>query len=117
VYFVCDKALNLYWLSLPTTRHSQEIMMDSRVAVAVALRLDHPVAGVQAEGSVELVEHARTIKGVMEKYIAKYDTGHNYYDNFVQGKEKHRMYRFAPSRIQLFDEVNFPPNTPQHIEL
>lgn len=112
VYFVADKSLNLYWLSLPTRRHSKEIMEDRHVAVTVAVKLDKPVIGVQAEGTVEVVTHDGTIQGIMEKYVAKYDSGHNFYNNFVQGIEQHRMYRFTPERFSLFDEVTYPKDSP-----
>jgi uncharacterized protein YhbP (UPF0306 family) len=112
VYFVADKSLNLYWLSLPTRRHSMELMEDRRAAITVAVKLDQPVIGVQAEGFVEVVTHAGTVKGVMEKYVAKYGSGKDFYDNFVQGTNDHRMYRFTPSRFSLFDEVNYPDSSP-----
>ncbi|HSH18493.1 MAG TPA: pyridoxamine 5'-phosphate oxidase family protein [Candidatus Saccharimonadales bacterium] len=117
VYFVADKALNLYWLSLPTRRHSMEIMQDRHVAIAVAVKLDQPVIGVQAEGTVEVVQHVKTVQGIMEKYIAKYNAGHSFYDNFVQGKNDHRMYRFTAERFSLFDEAHFPDASPVEVRL
>ncbi len=115
VYFVADKAMNLYWLSLPTRRHSMEIMEDRYAAITVAVKLDKPVIGVQAEGTVQVVTHAGTVQGIMEKYVAKYDYGHDFYDNFVQDKGQHRMYCFAPERFSLFDEVNFPDTSPVEV--
>ena len=112
VYFVADKSLNLYWLSLPTRRHSMEIMDDRHVAIAIAVKTDQPVIGIQGEGTVEVVTNAGTVQGIMEKYVAKYDSGHDFYDNFVQGTNKHRMYRFTPERYALFDEVNYPDSSP-----
>lgn len=114
VYFVVDKANNFYWLSLPTRRHSSEIMENKRAAVAVACKFDQPVIGVQAEGTVEVVEHSATIQGIMEKYIAKNNSGHDFYDNFLKGTAEHRMYRFVPERIVLFDEVHYK-GKPQEI--
>jgi len=90
-----------------------EIMEDKHVAVAIAVKTDLPVIGVQGEGTVEVVTHAGTVKGIMEKYTAKYDgAGKDFYDIFVQGTNKHRLYRFTPERYQLFDEVNYPETSP-----
>lgn len=89
-----------------------EIMEEKHVAIAVAVKLDKPVIGVQAEGTVEVMTHVGTVKGIMEKYVAKYDNGHDFYDNFVQGTAQHRMYRFTPERFSLFDEVNYPKDSP-----
>lgn len=115
VYFVTDKAMNLYWLSLPTRRHSREIMEDNRVAIAIAAKQDLPVIGLQAEGDVEVVTYSGTVKGIMEKYIAKYGAGHDFYDNFVLHKNAHRMYKFRPTRFSLFDEVHFPKDSPVEV--
>ncbi len=112
VYFVADTSLNLYWLSLPTRRHSMEIMEDKRVAIAIVIKTDKPVIGLQGEGTVEVVTHAGTVQGVMEKYTAKYNAGKDFYNNFVRGTNDHRMYCFTPERFSLFDEVNFPDSSP-----
>lgn len=106
VYYVADDAGNLYWLSLPSRRHSQEIASGSAVAVAVAVKLDQPVVGLQAEGRAELVTDLETIKQVMKKYVAKYNTGHSYYKNYMAGTDKHKMYKFTPKQYTLFDELN-----------
>jgi uncharacterized protein YhbP (UPF0306 family) len=107
VYYVEDKDLNLYWLSLPTRRHSQEIKKDHKVAVAVPVKLDQPVIGIQAEGRAELVEDKAAIAKVMKKYVAKYGAGKDFLDNFVAGKNQHALYKFTPKQFVLFDEVNF----------
>lgn len=113
VYFVSDDAGKLYWLSLPTERHSQELEARGRAAVAVAYKIDQPVIGVQGEGAVSKVEDAETVERVMETYVKKYDSGHRFYDNFVQQANKHHMYVFTPECFQLFDEVNFPEDGKQ----
>lgn len=107
VYFVSDDSGKLYWLSLPTERHSQELEAHGHAAVAIAYKTDKPVIGVQGEGTVSRVEDAETVKRVMEPYVKKYDSGHQFYDNFVQQANQHHMYAFTPERFQLFDEVNF----------
>lgn len=108
VYFVPDEECRLYWLSLPTERHSQELEAHSRAAVAVAYKTDQPVIGVQGEGTVSKVEDPEIVKQIMGPYIEKYGSGEQFYENFVRQTNKHHMYVFTPERFQLFDEVNFP---------
>lgn len=107
VYFVADKDHNLYWLSFPSRRHSQEIEKNQNVAVALAVKLDKPVVGLQAEGRAQVVNDKEVIKQIMKKYVAKYGAGKDFYDNFVAGKNQHVLYKFTPKQYVLFDELNF----------
>lgn len=108
VYFVHDDDRNLYWVSLPERRHSREIAKNSSVAIAIAVKHDQPVVGIQAEGSAQEISDLDTIKSVMRAYVDKYNTGEKFYDNFVSGKNQHHMYKFTPVCMVLFDEVNHP---------
>lgn len=107
VYYVEDEQANLYWLSLPDRRHSREIAQHPRVAVAVPIKFDKPVIGLQAEGRAEKVEDPEVIQRVMQGYADRYNAGKQFYDNFVAGKNQHALYRFAPDQISLFDEQTF----------
>jgi uncharacterized protein YhbP (UPF0306 family) len=115
VYFVEDEELNLYWLSFPTRRHSQEIAKHRKVAVAVPIKFDKPVVGIQAEGVAETVADKEVIAAVMQRYVAKYNSGQQFYDNFVAGRNQHVLFKFTPSTYVLFDEVNFPTDGRQEI--
>ncbi len=108
VYGVEDEDLNLYWLSLPTRRHSEEIAKHNKVAIAVPIKFDKPVTGIQAEGTAEVIKDPELIAKIMEKYVAKYNSGKDFYDNFVSGKNEHWLYKFTLNKYWLFDEVNFP---------
>lgn len=105
VYFVVDDQLNVYWLSLPTRRHSVEIGLNKNVAGAVVVKKSMPVIGVQIEGRASLVKDKKTVKEVMETYTAKYDEGTEFYKNFLAGKNKHELYQLRPDNIVVFDEV------------
>lgn len=113
VYYVADEDLNLYWLSLPERRHSREIASHNKVAAAVAIKHDKPVIGIQAEGTAEEVKDAQTIASIMKLYVDKYNAGKDFYNNFVAGKNQHRLYKIKPSLLVLFDEVTFKENTRQ----
>ena len=111
VYYVIDDRLNFYWLSLPSRRHSQELADQSNAAITVAIKHDLPVIGVQAEGTVEEVADREAVKTIAELYVKKYGSAKTYYERFVQGVHQHHLYKLTPTRIVLFDEVEFPPNT------
>ena len=112
VHFIEDEALNLYWLSLPDRRHSKELAENARVAITVAVKLEMPVIGIQAEGRAEEVQDSEVIKNVMKKYVTKYKIGDSFYENYVAGSNKHKLYKFTPNRFSLFDEVNFKDTSP-----
>lgn len=107
VYFVTDDQQNLYWLSAPERRHSKEIVDNQKIAVAVPVKFDWPVVGIQAEGVATIVQDADEVKRVMETYVTKYNKGQDFYDNFVKGTNQHQLYKFTPKLYVLFDEVNF----------
>lgn len=115
VYFVIDKKNNLYWLSEPSRRHSQEIEKNKNVAICVAIKTDVPVIGLQAEGKAEQVTDLKTIAFIMVKYIKKYGVGQNLYKRAVEGINKHSVYRMKIEKYSLFDEVNYPKSSPQKL--
>lgn len=107
VYFVTDENLNLYWLSWPERRHSQEIAKNNKAAVAVAVKKDIPVIGIQGEGRAEMVTDEQTVTEVLEKYIKKYGAGKDFIKNYKTGTNHHQLYKFIPTKYVLFDEQNF----------
>lgn len=107
VFFVADEAQNIYWLSTPERRHSKEIAANPNVAIAVPVKSDWPVIGIQAEGTAAPVADADEVKRVMESYSAKYGKGQDFYDNFVKGTNEHNLYKFSAKTFVLFDEVNY----------
>jgi uncharacterized protein YhbP (UPF0306 family) len=117
VHYVHDDNLNIYWLSEPNRRHSQELSINNKAAIAVAVKIDNPVVGIQAEGRVVVVSDKDEVVKVMELYVSKYDKGHDFYKNFVAGTNRHWMYKFIPSSVALFDEMNFPENGKQLLNM
>lgn len=117
VYYVEDDDLNLYWLSLPTRRHSQEIAKNNKIAITVPIKFDKPVVGIQAEGEAVAVADKELIASVMQRYTERYNSGKQFYDNFVTGKNQHVLFKFTPTAYVLFDEVNFPEDGRKEIPL
>ena len=116
VYYVTDDERNVYWLSLPERRHSIEIAANPRVAVAIAIKQDLPVIGIQATGSVSVIEDAAVVKTVLASYKKKYDgAGKDFHQRFIDGKNKHQLYKLTPDHLVLFDEVHFKADPAQKI--
>lgn len=108
VYYIADELQRLYWLSLPTRKHSKHLVQNDQAAIAIAIKADKPVIGIQAKGCVEPVTDQGEVKHVMQLYAAKYEgAGKDFFDNFVEGTNQHVMYRFTPETFVLFDEVDF----------
>ena len=117
VYFVADDELNVYWLSWPERRHSQDIEANSMVAATAVIKSDQPVIGVQLAGSVEIVTDLDSIHRVAPLYVVKYGQGEKFVEHYEAGINKHQLYRLIPSEIQLFDEVNYSSESPLVVEL
>lgn len=117
VYYVFDDDFNLYWLSYPSRRHSREVAGGSKIAVAIAVKLDQPVIGVQAEGEACIVSDHSVVEKMSKLYVEKYSTGRDFFANYQAGKNQHVMYCFKPSRYVLFDEVSFPGDAQQTLTM
>jgi uncharacterized protein YhbP (UPF0306 family) len=104
VYFVLYDN-KLYWLSEPHRRHTAELINDPRAAVAIVVKSDVPVIGVQLEGEVVRITDSFEVKAVMELYVEKYGVGKGFHERFTAGTNKHQLFCFTPRRTQIFDET------------
>jgi uncharacterized protein YhbP (UPF0306 family) len=117
VHFLSDEQHNLYWASLPTRRHSQEIEKHRKVACAIVVQniIGKPVIGIQIEGTAEMLKTPLGNRVVAERYAAKFNRNTQWMEDFVAGRTEHRLYKLVPSAIYLFDEKNFPGGQRQKI--
>lgn len=109
VYIVSDDEQNIYWLSFSERRHSKEIEHNNQVSMAVAIKVDQPVIGLQIEGEASIVKDTSVVAQVMERYVIAHDgVGKEFYEKFIRGDNRHLLYKLTPNSISLFDEVHFP---------
>lgn len=110
VYFVADEEYNLYWASLPSRRHSQEIKNHPQAAAAIPVKFvkGQPVAGIQIEGRAEELLPSPAIRTVAERYAAKFNRDAAWVEDFAAGNTEHRLYKLTPATYVLFDESNYP---------
>lgn len=116
VYFVLHEGC-FYWLSFPERRHSKELARNEKAAIAIALKHDKPVIGVQAEGDVSVVGNIDDIETVLSAYVEKYGQGRQFVERFKTGENQHILYRFTPRTVMLFDELNNSENPYQEISV
>lgn len=116
VYFVADEDRNIYWLSLPERRHSKEVAVNPHIAAAIAIKHDLPVIGMQAAGEVTIVSDETVVERIIASYMKKYDgAGKDFHQRFIDGKNKHQLYKLTPTMLVLFDEVHFKSDPQQRI--
>lgn len=119
VYFVADDKLNLYWASLPTRRHSQEIAAHNKVAAAIPVKFvnGEKVVGIQVEGTAEMVPPNDAIRPIVEQYTQKFKRDAAWTDDFIAGRTKHRLYKLTPAAVVLFDDENASGDPRQTVTL
>ena len=108
----------MYWASTPSRRHSEHIKNDPKTAVAVAVEFvnGEAVVGVQMEGLSEELQAPLDILPIAKKYARRYKRDEKWVQDISDGKTDHRIYKFKPKAIYLFDEVNFPGGERQPVK-
>jgi uncharacterized protein YhbP (UPF0306 family) len=107
VYFAADEHGAMYWTSLRNRRHSEQVRAHAKVAVAV---VKEPLVkrALQMEGKAyELSgDAAREADRV---YSARHGHSPKRLEYALSGVEDDPAYYvFRPTKVVLFDEINFP---------
>lgn len=112
LYYVHDADKNLYWASFPTRRHSQEIASNPFVAIAIPIKhvKGEKVVGIQMEGRAGELVPSSANRSIVEAYAHKFGRTKDWVESFTAGENQHQLYKFTPSSIVLFDDINFPGN-------
>lgn len=116
VYFTADDNFNLYWMSARERQHSQEIMNNPQVAVAI-------VKDAERKQALQIVGEAREVADVeLEKahtlYTAKYGPKDYDLEEIKKRLPQGRAYwTFTPTKMSFWDEANFPDNPKQLVPL
>jgi uncharacterized protein YhbP (UPF0306 family) len=115
VYFACDEKLNLYWISKPSRRHSEEIRNNTKVAGTIVLphTPGDDVRGIQFQGTAQEVKNKLTAAEAMKYYAKRYGMKEERVNAILSGADGHTCYKITPTLFVLFDEVNFPKNPRQ----
>lgn len=117
-YVASDDLKSVYWLSEKTRRHSIDIDKNNLVGGAIVIKQDLPVVGLQFEGEASEVLERDEQKRVIDDYTQKYGGAtEGLYKRIVAGNNKHHLYKVAISRLEMFDDINFPNKSPINVPL
>lgn len=119
VYFAYDDNLNLFWISTPQRRHSQEIEQNEKVAGTIVLphTPGDKVRGLQFQGIAKKLIHPNEMKHAIEVYAKRMGMKEKRQQDILMGKDNHAPYMIQPTLYVLFDEVNFPMGPRQELKL
>lgn len=109
VYFAVDNLHNLFWLSTPDRRHSQEMAINPHVAGAITIphTYGEPVRGLQFQGIARDVTDPNEIRHLFLAYGERYKLL-GLGEDIISGRNPHHFYEIKPQLFVLFDQVNFP---------
>lgn len=115
LHLVYDEDLNLYFLSKPSRRHSQEIAQNPNVAGNIVVQhglTDRP-RGVYFEGTAEILAGITENSDAYKLYNTRFGLSDRMLNEIKNDESGHKFYKITPSSFVLFDTVNFPEDSRQ----
>lgn len=116
VHFVFDDDLNLYFRSLESRRHSQEIKLNPNVAgnIVEPHGLGQKPRGVYFEGIAELLKGVDESHPAYVEYCKRLGTGPQILEDADGGG--HQFYKIVVSDFYVFDARESSPSQKYHLE-
>lgn len=116
VYFVADENNNLYWTSGRSRQHSLEILGDPKAAATIVKDTEKKQA-LQIAGEAFEVED-EDLERVHKLYQDKFGPKDYDLEEIKQHSPEGRAYWvLKPTTIMFWDEVNFPKQPKQELDL
>lgn len=116
VNYVNDSAGNVYWMSMKSSRHSVDIQRNASTAVAVVLDPDRKM-GLQLMGRSSRAGDEELEK-VHDLYSAKYGgKPERLAEARSASPDVRTYYVFRPSAAKMHDQVNFPTDPQQIVDM
>ncbi len=74
IFYVADERLNLYWLSSPSSRHSTNLVRNSKVAATIypSVWQWNEIVGLQIEGEARPIGDERIREQILTIYLRKF---------------------------------------------
>lgn len=115
VYFAWDEEFNIYFISLPQSRHMQNLKQDGRASLAIYSTdqdTHGDVLGIQLKGTVEEFHDEEAVTAAYTIYARRIerDTGKPAYwklEDFLSKATEWTFVKVAPSEMYLLDTANF----------
>jgi uncharacterized protein YhbP (UPF0306 family) len=117
VHFCYDDNLNLYFRSLPSTRHCQEIIANPHVAGNIVTQhfLNQAPRGVYFEGTAEVLESVTADDTAIKACSARFGLDPADIVAGATGKGPLRFYKITPAAFYLFDTYASKPARKYHL--
>ena len=116
LHYLSDTYGNIYWMGLPTRRHSLEIEKNPNVSAVILVHenesSDDYIVGITVEGKAEVVPRAQYAR-IMPDFIGKHGSKQEFAQSVLDGTNPHVFYKITPSKFVLFDTKNFPDDPRQ----
>src|SRR5579872_349564 len=95
VYFAFDEDLNIYWISKPSRRHSEEISTNEKAAGVIVLPhvYGKPVRGIQFQGIAKALKTNNDAEEGMKYYAKRYNMNSNRAKAILDGSDGHVCYK------------------------
>lgn len=119
VYFAFDEELNIYWISKPTRRYSEELRNNAKVAGVIVLphTSGDDVRGIQLQGVAKELTDKEGVTNGMKYYAERFGMKQDRVKVILDGTDGHACYKITPNLYVLFDEINFPDNPRQEYKV
>lgn len=114
VFFVADEALNLYFVSDPSSTHSSQIAKNPQVAVAIfdsRQNVSDQKIGVQIKGRAAQVTDPKSIREALRLWNT-HNPGFEHVitaENMAKGSIHSKVYKISPAYAKFFNEKLYGP--------
>jgi uncharacterized protein YhbP (UPF0306 family) len=101
LFYVSDDRLNLYWLSLPSSHHSANLVRQPKVAAAIypSVWQAADIVGVQLEGEARPIGDERIREQILILYLRKFQVPPEF-DSLINSST---LYMLTPHWIRWID--------------
>jgi uncharacterized protein YhbP (UPF0306 family) len=110
VMFAYDDDLNLYFISKPETRKTQNLLANPKVSATINQFQMTPgkILGVQLEGIAKMIDKKRNSKE-LEIFKKRFNWAEKHLDN-------HELFQITPKKIYYLDDGRFGPGGREVLE-
>lgn len=118
VHYAYDGDLNLYFFSLPSTRHCQEIAKNPSVSGNIVMPhgLGDKPQGVYFEGKAAKLEDAHAVESALQIYSERFNDRAEFAKAELAKENGWRFYKIAVSDFYAFDvRGNLTPSGKHHL--
>jgi nitroimidazol reductase NimA-like FMN-containing flavoprotein (pyridoxamine 5'-phosphate oxidase superfamily) len=111
VHYAYDDNLNIYFRSLLSRRHTQEILKNPKVAGNMVTQhfLDSPVRAVYFEGEARLIEDDNDLQIAYKCISERLDLGKEILEDATKD-DGHKFFKITVNKFYLFDSITSNPS-------